>query len=123
MSRKLAQRGYEPESIRETLDRLQSERLLDEGRYVEAYVHSRIERGYGPVRIRAELEGRGVDAALIGHYLDAVDEDWLAAAREQYRKRYGGGTPSDYRERVKRAQFLQRHGYTAEVAKDVVGGW
>ncbi|EGH26583.1 recombination regulator RecX, partial [Pseudomonas amygdali pv. mori str. 301020] len=47
------------------LDRLVEEGLLSESRYLESFVSYRARSGYGPVRIREELNQRGLQRADI----------------------------------------------------------
>lgn len=104
------------------LDALEAERLLSDERFVEVYVRSRESRGFGPLRIRAELRERGVDAALVERYLEQDREHLEARAREEYRKKYGSRTPESYSERARQARFLQGRGFPGDVIWRVVGG-
>lgn len=104
------------------LDALEAERLLSDERYTEAYVHSRESRGFGPLRIRAELRERGVDAALVERYLDQDRERVEARAREEHRKKYGSRSPENHSERARQARFLQGRGFPGDVIWRVVGG-
>ena len=60
LTRKLRQRGACPEMIDIALDRLTEEGLLSESRYLESYIRYRARSGYGPLRIREELNQRGL---------------------------------------------------------------
>ena len=60
LRQKLVQRGFSSSSIELVLDQLMEDRLLHEGRYAELYVCSRVDRGYGPLRIAGELRERGI---------------------------------------------------------------
>jgi len=104
------------------LDALEAERLLSDERYTEVYVHSRESRGFGPLRIRAELRERGVDAALVERYLEQDRELVEARAREEHRKKYGSRSPESYSERARQARFLQGRGFPSDVIWRVVGG-
>src|SRR3546814_21124082 len=65
LARKLRQRGAPPELIEQALDRLCEQGLLSESRYLESFVRSRANAGYGPLRIREELAQRGLARADI----------------------------------------------------------
>ena len=110
---KLETRGFEAEHIDAALEQLSSKGLLNEQRFVESYVHSRIQRGYGPVRIRAELRERGSDAGINDWSTDE-DIDWAELACAAREKRFGQGAPKDYKERAKQMRFLQQRGFTSE---------
>lgn len=112
LERKLATRGFPEAVIAPALDALEHSGVLVATRFTESFIRSRVAKGQGPVRIRAELAERGVgDAAEL---LRGGDVDWLAAARAVRRKRFGAAPPSDYRERAKQARFLQYRGFTAD---------
>ena len=65
------------------------------------------------MRIRMELEQRGVAGSLIDQALDASDVDWGEPAAEVRRKRFGPGLPTDFRERARQSRFLQYRGFDA----------
>ncbi len=96
------------------LDQLVRENLLNDGRFTEVYLRRRIEKGYGPVRLRQELRERGIDDALIETALDAVDVDWMEALRSVREKKFGPALPAGYREQAAESRFLQYRGYTME---------
>ena len=70
MRTKLSSRGYEAAEIGRTLDRLAGRDLVSDERFAEAFLRSRLERGQGPLRIRAQLKERGVDAPLVDAVLN-----------------------------------------------------
>ncbi len=114
LRRKLVTRGYDDDDIDDALESLQRNRLQSDTRFAEAYVHSRVEAGMGPIRIRHELRERGVDEALIESALEALAGRWddlLAAQRE---RKYGAAIPDDYGARMKQARFLQNRGFSAD---------
>ena len=109
--RKRHARAYTPEIAAEVLDALEEEGLLEESRFVESFVRSRVGKGQGPARIRAELLQRGVDDALIQTGLGEADYDWISLAVAARRKRFGADSPSDFAERARQARFLQSRGF------------
>ncbi len=111
LARKLHARAYTPEIAAEVLDALEEEGLLEESRFVESFVRSRVGKGQGPARIRAELLQRGVDDALIQTGLGEADCDWISLAVAARRKRFGADSPSDFAERARQARFLQSRGF------------
>ncbi len=108
---KLELRSFEPGHIDAALEYLTSKGLLNEQRFVECYVHSRIQRGYGSVRIRAELRERGVDSA---DWSPDEGIDWFELALNARQKRFGTRSPIDFKERAKQMRFLQQRGFTGE---------
>lgn len=108
---KLAQREVDDDVIQVTLDALQAENLLSEKRFVEQFVRSRIARGDGPMKIRAELARRGIDPGSAEREIDSQDPDWSLLAESQRRKRFGAAVPSEFNERARQARFLQGRGF------------
>ncbi len=114
LRRKLLARGYDDDDIDAALAGLQQERLQSDERFAEAYVHSRVEAGMGPLRIRHELRERGVGEGPIEAALGPLADRWdemMAALRE---RRYGAEVPQDYAARMKQARFLQNRGFSAD---------
>jgi len=113
LERKLGARGFEPDIVAGVLDALSAEHLLEESRFVESFIRSRVRKGQGPARIRAELVQRGIDAAQVGAGLAEADCDWAAIAAEARRKRFGAALPASFEARVKQGNFLQYRGFDA----------
>ena len=111
LARKLAARGFGDDVIGLALDELERSGALAHVRFTDSFVRSRIARGQGPQRIRAELAQRGIagDEAEVG--LRAADVDWLATIRAVRAKRFGPELPRDYAERARQARFLQYRGF------------
>lgn len=99
------------------LEGLIHRRLLSDERFTEQYLNSRRQRGYGPLRIRAELRERGVDEGLIEAYLDERDEGWVKCLRQAHNKKYGDTLPRDFKEQARRARFLQYRGFSADLIR------
>ena len=47
------------------------------------------------------LRDKGVDAEAIDQALDTTETDWIQAAREARRRKFGLASPADYRERFR----------------------
>ena len=120
MRDKLLVRGFETGEIGPALQALSLEGLLSDERFTEAFVHSRMQRGSGPVKIQAELRQRGVADTLIQRYLDERDAAWLERGNAVRSKKFGNALPADFKERVRQARFLQYRGFTAEQIRRVL---
>ncbi len=114
LAAKLRRRGFAADQIGACLDALEAVQLLSDERFAEQYVRSRVEKGYGPLRIRRELRERGVAASLVERALAPYARRWPALAQRQYRRRFGSGQPADHREWARRARHLQGRGFAAE---------
>lgn len=92
------------------------EALLNEGwqsdeRFAESYIRHRSQRGFGPKRIRQELQQKGVCTSEIEHALLIAEVDWESLENEVYQKKFGSSEPEDYAERAKRMRFMQQRGF------------
>ena len=114
LERKLARRGFPEAIVAPSLDALEHSGVLVATRFTESFIRSRIAKGKGPTRIRAELAERGVAGDQTTESLRDSDVDWLATARAVRRKRFGAELPSDFHERAKQARFLQYRGFTSD---------
>lgn len=96
------------------LDQLAAAGLQSDARYAEAFVHSRVLRGQGPLRIRQELRQRGVAADLTDAALAEAGVDWAEMLAAAHRKRFGSTPPGDRRDLARRARFLAQRGFASE---------
>ena len=111
---KLLARGFEDDVITPALQTLSREGLLSDERFTESFIHSRVDRGSGPLKIRAELRQRGVADELITAWLDERDQVWLERAEAVRCKKFGSTLPVEYKEKARQARFLQYRGFTPE---------
>ena len=119
---KLAQRGLDRDVVEIELGRLQEEGLLSDERFVEQFVRQKVERGQGPMKIRAELQQRGVGGELVDLELEACESEWPRLAEIARNKRFGDEIPAEYAERARQARFLQGRGFSMEHIRRVLKG-
>ena len=120
LRQKLAQREFGSEEIEQALDELKQGGWLSDARLCEAYVRMRAQRGYGPLRIRMELQQRGVDEALIEAALADPAHDWRQLLQAQYAKKYRGKPCANYNDKARRMRFLQYRGFSLEWIRDLL---
>ncbi len=111
---KLLARDLDERLIMTVLDELIEQDLLSEQRFAEFFVRGRFERGYGPVRIRAELRERGISANGADAGLADLSGAWVESAMKQREKRFGAHHPDEFRERARQMRFLQQRGFSGE---------
>ena len=114
LKRKLLQKGCATDEIVSGLSELQAEGALSDKRFTEAYVHMRKNKGYGPLRIMAELREKGIGADLADEYLHQDVQDWQSVLRQQYQKKFAGNPLTDYHDKSKRIGYLQARGFKLE---------
>ena len=114
LTRKLTARGFPSDVIEPALEELERAGSLADARFTDTFVRSRVQKGQGPQRIRAELAQRGIADAAADEVLRGADVDWLATIRAVRRKRFGPEPPRDYADRARQARFLQYRGFNSE---------
>ena len=114
LSQKLLAKGYESEVVSAALERLSDQGLLSDERFTEAFINQRINRGSGPLKIRAELRQKGISDAMIGTFLNERDVIWQESALAVRIRKYGSEEPSDLKERARQSRFLQSRGFSSE---------
>jgi regulatory protein len=115
LERKLAARQADPELVEQVLDQLEQRALLSDARFVEAYVAQRVRKGYGPLRIRAELSERGIEGGLVARAFEQGAFDWDALLDELIGRRFGDTPAADSTELARRARFLSARGFPADL--------
>jgi regulatory protein len=111
---KLTARGVEDKQALAAVDALALEGWQDDVRFAEFLIRSRASCGYGPFRIRTELESHGLDREEVAAALDAFDGDWSMNAHDLVWRRFGPGLESDRTLQRKAADFLFRRGFGTE---------
>ncbi len=102
------------EFIEIVLEQLLDDNLLNEARFTECFIRSRINKGSGPVKIRHELMERGISSELSSDYLDDSYEFWQQHIEVVRNKRFGIQLPEDYKEQTKQSRFLYQRGFSSE---------
>lgn len=112
-------KGFRLADVNHTLKSLADQGLQSDNRFVESYVRYRRTKGYGPLRIHAELIARGIPEDLIEHHLDITDNAWFAEIRLVWQKRFKGNLPRDFKTRTQQMRFLQYRGFTPEQINNI----
>lgn len=119
LERKLNKNDDCHDDVLAVIEQLRDEDLQSDGRFTEAYIHSRLQRGFGPVRIRQELRERSISDELISLHLQANDAQWNEQVRQVREKKYGKLVPTSYPDKMKQSQFLQYRGFTSEQIRQI----
>jgi len=122
LGRKLEVRGYDSTAVEAVLSSLEAKKLLSDERFVEEFVAARLRRGSGPLKIREELRGKGVDPELVDRAVTAHQGAWARMAGEARRKRFGSELPKDMQERARQARFLQQRGFSMDDIRAALKG-
>jgi len=122
LRRKLHTRGFPADVVVSLVAELQGRHLLDDGEYARRWIEQRRARGYGRLRIVAELRERGVAPAIAESAFAAEPPEvelataTAAAARQQPRL---AGLDRD-RARAKLARHLHNRGFAADTIHRVL---
>jgi regulatory protein len=111
LQRKLRARGADPDAASNALETLREQGYQDDARFAEMLIRTRINGGYGPLHIRAELGMHRIDPEIAQHALLEAAPDWGELATLALKRRYGARVAADRAESLKRGQFLQRRGF------------
>jgi regulatory protein len=117
LTRKLKAKDFSDSEIREQLETLITEGLQSDERFTESYTNMRRNRGYGPLKIKQELQQKGISSELIDSYLSFNDEIWLETACQAYEKKFSAKVLDSANQRAKRMRFLQSRGFTGDIIK------
>ena len=118
LERKLAKYEEEPGTLAKALDELTARDFLSETRVVQSVVHQRASR-MGALRVRQELQQKGIGADAIAGAMEQLKSTELERAREVWRRRFGQ-PPADAAERAKQTRFLLARGFSCEVVRRVL---
>lgn len=89
-------------------------------RFTEDFIHHRVNKGQGPVRIEQELRQRGIEQSLINRFLESESFDWLSLAEQVRTKKFGESVPDDYQIKAKQSRFLYSRGFNSEVINQLL---
>lgn len=117
---KLKRKGCAPGVVEQVVGLLAIQGLLSDERFAETVVRSRRRRGYGPMRIRKELQDKGLAAEAVDRCVDLHSQDWIAEIERVRRKKFGERAPRSFEERAKQARFLQYRGFTYDQIQRVL---
>jgi len=120
LRRKLLAKGFESQQVDDTLDDCVKQDVQSDARFAECYIRSRAERGFGPARIRLELQQRGVAEADIAQAFAITEENWLQRARQVWQKKYAGASPQTFVERATQLRFLHYRGFADIDLQDII---
>ncbi len=120
LTAKLIAKGVDEQVAATVVAELRSRDLVSDQRFVEALIAARVRRGYGPLRIRHELQRRGIQPSLVEQCVDAHDPVWLDRLQQVWSKKFAGVAPKNYTEWTRHARFLQHRGFSAEQIKQMI---
>ena len=82
----LASAGFSGPAISFAVERLKSQRILDDRRFAFTLAQVRSAKGIGPERLRSELLDKGVDGSTVDEVLESVSGGGSQLAEEALRR-------------------------------------
>ena len=110
LTQKLSVR-FPDEDVLPVLEKLKAENLQSDQRYLEAYIRFRRNKGFGPLKIEAELYPKGLDSGLVKEYLYAEENYWLEHCRLALSKRFKTLDLSSTKALQRYQRFLSQRGF------------
>jgi regulatory protein len=121
LQEKLAAEGQSPEALALALDQLQARGWVDDSRVAETLVNRRAPK-LGGLRLRQELQAKGVSPEVVATTMASLKASELERARAIWLKKFGH-TATDAATRNRQARFLATRGFASDVVRQVVTGW
>jgi len=105
--------------IEDVLDKLETNKILDDERFAEMYLNSRARKGFGPRKIEMELHSKKVDSFFISNAVEGY-ESWLENAQRELKKKFKDQKPTDYQSKMKQKQFLFTRGFSSPIIDKIL---
>lgn len=118
----LTRKELDEPHIEYALQRLESEKLVDDELYARQFAESRLRSGHkGRLMIRQELQQRGVSKQAASEALSALDRDSeLEAATALAQKKAKSLTGETAKRRAKLMGFLLRRGFPGDIVREAM---
>lgn len=121
LTQRLARKGFSPDIVSHTLQRLAELKMVDDAGFARRFAEDRISIGHkGKWRVRGELLKRGIDRQQIDAALDQAPDE-IAAAREvaaKYLSRNRRLEPDVLKRRL--YALLARRGFSPDTIRQVI---
>lgn len=111
LAEKLAKKGYALADIQSAIAHCQNLGLQSDQRFVEMVVRVRVRQGYGPERIRYEIQQKKIDRALCEQVFLAEQIEWVLHAQRVLQKKYKSSGQHAWPMQQKQKQFLRYRGF------------
>jgi len=111
IAQKLTKAGFSNEEIQPILDDFIKRDWLNENRFVEMFVRNRFNQGYGPLRVRYDLQQRGISGEIIINALEIYRHEWADSAKNLRIRRFGETLPTTSQLKAKQMRFLSNRGF------------
>lgn len=121
LRRKLEARGIGGAEAADAVAELGRDGWQSDQRYADMLVRTRVNHGFGPVRIEADLRLAGLGADQIRAALAAAAPEWRALAAAAQAKHFAG-LPQTAAERARQYRYLQGRGFNSGQIESALKG-
>lgn len=118
---KLTAKGVELKDAEEAIQKLEEMGLQSDQRYLESQVRQRFSNGYGPQKLKVELNKHKLSESSIQEAIFNPENEWKESAKKLVESRYGKGK-LPLKEQTKAFNMLMRRGFSYEIAKYAISG-
>ena len=109
------------EAAAQVVEALQADKYIDDARYAAAYAREKATlQGWGPVKIRFQLRGKGVSDAHIAAALEEIEPDKAEARLAKLLESKAKTLKGDPQGRLKLIKYALSRGYDYDVVKKMV---
>ena len=103
---------FSDEDIEDVLSELIADRLLSDERFTEVYIRSKMNKGFGPVKICYDLQGKGIARDIIDDTMQSSGINWLDILERVWHKKFSDSpTVFNDKQRQKQTRFLSQRGF------------
>jgi len=120
LQEKLLSEEASVEEVDQALAQLEARGLVDDTRVAETLVNRRAGK-LGGIRLRQELQAKGLSADVVAETMAALKESEMARALAIWQKKFGV-VAADATSRNRQARFLATRGFSGDVVRQVVAG-
>jgi regulatory protein len=118
LERKLARHEETPGELARALDELAAKDFISEPRVVASVLNQRAARS-GALRVRQELQSKGIAPEAIAQAVASLQDTEVERATALWRRRFDA-PPADAKERAKQTRFLLARGFAGAVVAKVL---
>ena len=115
LSQKLVQKKHPEEEVHEAIAECQRLGLQSDERFVDNLCRARIRQGYGPLRIRQDLQAARLDRDLVDARMAQEHDHWSSYAHGVLEKKYKHSTDRTPMDIQKQKQFLLYRGFSMDI--------
>lgn len=117
LATKLKAKGNTENEISTTITHLQDINYLNDRRFTEVFIRSRINKPLGVNRILQELVQKGIDRVEAKEAITNANTDWFELAKKLKERKFGEDASTDFKEKAKQSRYLQYRGFDFDQIK------